>query len=300
MTPCFRTRLLFALLLVATAHDGAAARQTDRRPLPPGSAINVHDGDTVLIDDDARVMVIRRRRARVRVVWDPNQRWLILLARYRPENGITADVVDAFTFRDIDGDWTLGNKWEGDTTVDVYSLAESAGSAGVGVRTAQGLVQLLTREQAQFRDPAATLVLGYRGSSRSTSARGSFDEVERLRIAEASGTRAPTVSASPTISVTEAPVRRPAVGFPPTGSPRKTHDVRPVWPEEARRAGVQGIVIVDFTVSVDGDVTDARILRGIPMLDQAALDCVRQWHYEPVVLNGQPIPVRMTATVTFP
>jgi protein TonB len=73
-----------------------------------------------------------------------------------------------------------------------------------------------------------------------------------------------------------------------------------VWPDEAQRARVQGIVIIEFTVGVDGAVADARILRGIPLLDQAALDCVRQWRYEPTLLNGRPMPYKMTAAVTFP
>jgi hypothetical protein len=42
-------------------------------------------------------------------VFDPTQRWLILLARYQPQNGITTGGIDGFTFRDVEGDWTLGN-----------------------------------------------------------------------------------------------------------------------------------------------------------------------------------------------
>jgi len=86
----------------------------------------------------------------------------------------------------------------------------------------------------------------------------------------------------------------------PVAVPRKVYDVRPVWPDEARRAGVQGIVIVEFTVDVDGTVADARILRGIPLLEKAALDCVRQWRYEPTLVNGRPVPYKMIAAVTFP
>ena len=44
---------------------------------------------------------------------------------------------------------------------------------------------------------------------------------------------------------------------------------------------------------------DARILRSIPLLDQAALDAVRQWEYSPTLLNGVPVPVIMTVTVNF-
>ena len=49
----------------------------------------------------------------------------------------------------------------------------------------------------------------------------------------------------------------------------------------------------------DGKVIDAKILRSIPLLDQAALDAVRQWEYTPTLLNGEPVPVVLTVTVTF-
>jgi periplasmic protein TonB len=62
---------------------------------------------------------------------------------------------------------------------------------------------------------------------------------------------------------------------------------------------VQGVVIVEARIEPDGRVSNARILRSIPLLDQAALDAVRQWVYTPWLLNGQPIPVIMTTTVNF-
>jgi protein TonB len=76
--------------------------------------------------------------------------------------------------------------------------------------------------------------------------------------------------------------------------------VHPVWPEAAQRANVRGTVLVEFTITIDGGVTDARILRGIPLLDEAALDCVRQWRYEPVLFDGRPAPMATTAAVSFP
>jgi protein TonB len=50
---------------------------------------------------------------------------------------------------------------------------------------------------------------------------------------------------------------------------------------------------------VDGTIREARVLRSIPLLDQAALDAVRQWEYEPTLLNGAPVPVILTVTVQF-
>ena len=58
-------------------------------------------------------------------------------------------------------------------------------------------------------------------------------------------------------------------------------------------------MILEIVVGGDGAVSNARVLRSIPLLDQAALDAVRQWRYEPTLLNGVPTPVVMTATVNF-
>lgn len=81
--------------------------------------------------------------------------------------------------------------------------------------------------------------------------------------------------------------------------PAKTKDVQPVYPDEAREARVQGVVILEVTVDAAGLVGDARVLRSIPLLDAAALEAVQQWEFEPTVLSGRPVSVIMTVTVNF-
>ena len=81
--------------------------------------------------------------------------------------------------------------------------------------------------------------------------------------------------------------------------PTKTKDVRPVYPSIAQSARVQGVVIVEATIGPDGRVAEARVLRSIPLLDQAALDAVKQWVFTPTLLNGTAVPVIMTVTVNF-
>jgi TonB family protein len=81
--------------------------------------------------------------------------------------------------------------------------------------------------------------------------------------------------------------------------PIKINDVKPVYPAIARNAGVTGAVIIEATIGPDGKVIDAKVLRSIPMLDQAALDAVRQWEYRPTLLNGVAVPVIMTVTINF-
>jgi protein TonB len=82
-------------------------------------------------------------------------------------------------------------------------------------------------------------------------------------------------------------------------APTKVADVRPVYPEIARTARVQGVVICEVLIGSDGKVTDTHILRSIPLLDQAALDAVRLWEYTVTLINGIPVPAIMTVTVSF-
>ncbi len=81
--------------------------------------------------------------------------------------------------------------------------------------------------------------------------------------------------------------------------PQKVKHVNPVYPPIAQSARVQGIVIIEATIGPSGAVQDAKTLRSIPLLDQAALDAVRQWVFTPTLLNGVPVPVIMTVTVQF-
>jgi protein TonB len=81
--------------------------------------------------------------------------------------------------------------------------------------------------------------------------------------------------------------------------PMKIGGADPVYSPMARAAGVQGLVIIEATIGIEGRVTNARVLRGVPLLDQLALDAVRTWEYTPTMLNGVPVPVIMTVTVTF-
>jgi protein TonB len=82
-------------------------------------------------------------------------------------------------------------------------------------------------------------------------------------------------------------------------APTQISKVQPVYPPIALSSRVSGVVILEAVIGVDGRVTDAKVLRSIPLLDQAAVDAVRQWAYTPTLLNGVPVPVIMTVTVTF-
>jgi TonB family protein len=81
--------------------------------------------------------------------------------------------------------------------------------------------------------------------------------------------------------------------------PRKLRDVKPFYPEEAKADGVQGLVIIEATIDPLGNVASARVLKSVPALDQAALEAVQQWQYDPTLVNGVAVPVIMTVTVNF-
>ena len=81
--------------------------------------------------------------------------------------------------------------------------------------------------------------------------------------------------------------------------PVRTVYVAPPYPDLARRARIQGLVVVECTIDPSGRVVDAHIVTGHPLLQQAALDAVLQWRYTATRLNGVPVAVLMTVTVNF-
>jgi protein TonB len=83
-------------------------------------------------------------------------------------------------------------------------------------------------------------------------------------------------------------------------APIRRVTIEPVYTEIARKARVEGIVIIEAIIDRQGNVTDARVLKGLPMgLDQTALEAVRRWKFSPGTLNGQPVPVIYNLSVNF-
>jgi TonB family protein len=81
--------------------------------------------------------------------------------------------------------------------------------------------------------------------------------------------------------------------------PKKIKHVPPKYPEEARRAGLRGRVVLECQIDTTGAVVGTKVLEGVPPLTDATMEAVSQWRYTPTVLNGDPVPVIMTATVSF-
>jgi protein TonB len=81
--------------------------------------------------------------------------------------------------------------------------------------------------------------------------------------------------------------------------PKKLKDVAPVYPPLAVSSRLEGVVILECVLDTRGRVQEAKVLRGAPLLDQAALDAVRQWVYSTTLIDGVPAPVILTVTVNF-
>jgi protein TonB len=81
--------------------------------------------------------------------------------------------------------------------------------------------------------------------------------------------------------------------------PTKIVNVNPIYPQLAQAAHKEGVVILEAVIDARGNVTTVKVLRSIQLLDQAAVEAVRQWRFTPTLLNGEPVPIVMTVTVDF-
>ena len=73
----------------------------------------------------------------------------------------------------------------------------------------------------------------------------------------------------------------------------------PVYPPEAKQARIQGVVKLNATIAKDGTVQRLEVMSGHPLLIPAALDAVKQWVYQPTLLNGQPVEIQTEIDVNF-
>jgi protein TonB len=81
--------------------------------------------------------------------------------------------------------------------------------------------------------------------------------------------------------------------------PRPVKLVPPIYPTLASKARISGLVVLEATLTVEGTVEEIHVVSGHPLLIDAAIACVKQWVYEPTLLNGVPVPVILTAKVRF-
>ena len=116
-------------------------------------------------------------------------------------------------------------------------------------------------------------------------------EVLRITLMSAASDR----GAAALVEKADTPIRLPQ-DIPP---PKKVKHVDPIYNELARAARVEGVVQIEAVIAPDGSVRDAKVVRSIPLLDPAALEAVKQWQFEPVLVNGVPRAVVITVSVNF-
>jgi TonB family protein len=82
--------------------------------------------------------------------------------------------------------------------------------------------------------------------------------------------------------------------------PKVISRVEPHYSEEAKKNNIFGVVILEATINEAGVVTDVRVLKPLPYgLDQAAVEAIRQWRFEPATIEGRPVPVIFNFTFNF-
>lgn len=108
-------------------------------------------------------------------------------------------------------------------------------------------------------------------------------------------TSTPSLSTRPAVEEEPQPLRITGDIQPPS----KIVHVNPVYPPIARAARIQGTVRLQAIIDIDGNVSNLRIIESVTLLDQAAIEAVRQWRYEPTRHGGRAVPVIMTVEVTF-
>jgi TonB family protein len=299
---------------------GAASATAQVGPPPTnGRQIQAGDGDTVVIDGDDRVSLLRRRQAHLRVVADEAARTVLLIAdwgvgeRAQPDGRVNR----TWRFAGIDGRWPLENRWEGDAILLIPERPPMSAGPALSIETPAGVVAFMGGPPREV--PDASVVLRFESMSGGGRDGATFDEAEREALSPNFMTSFSTYSfgsggggyvaagsaAAGANTVFETAVPPPGGGARTAGPilramPRILERVPPVWPQEARDAGVTGMVIVQADVSSDGSVRDARVLRGAPLLHGAAIDAVRRWRFEPAGADGRPDPVTVTVTVAFP
>jgi len=297
-----------------------------RDPMPDGQRIQANDGDIVVLDDDARIRVVRRRSGVARLLYNADQHWVLVLADFDKAGTAGDGKVDwHYQYLEVAADAPLPARWDGQTTIEEETyVGDGGGPPRLSLVLPGGKVQFAPGPLGPFAGASvegARMV--YFRSSGGGVGRGSFDEVEQQQLPviaqnvvnrrngapmiSRSGSFTGTLSGGVTTTggvVSDAPQNRPSSQTPvrvggAIAPPQKLVDVKPGLTGAAARAGIRGTVIVEFTVGEDGQVYDVKVLRSIPLLDGEAVRAVSKWRYVPTQLNGKPVPVIMTAQVEF-
>jgi TonB family protein len=81
--------------------------------------------------------------------------------------------------------------------------------------------------------------------------------------------------------------------------PKPLHQPKPEYPDLARKRGIEGTVLLQVLVGLDGSVKEVKVMRGIEGLDQAAIEAVKKWRFQPAHSKGEPIECWVAAPIWF-
>lgn len=180
----------------------------------------------------------------------------------------------------------------------------SASSAGADKYAAESLTQAQAAEaalDAELKTQDGKFIKSYDRArelavaAKTAADKAASDATSGRERAEAEAARKAKAAEARSAMPAKAPLRVGGQVRPPV----RIKEVPPIYPAIAKSAQVQGDVVIEATIDEGGKVADARVVKSVPMLDQAALDAVKQWQYQPSLLNGVPTPVVMTVTVKF-
>ncbi|GEM_PF-338055 len=101
------------------------------------------------------------------------------------------------------------------------------------------------------------------------------------------------------VSVTTEKEEEPVKAIGEVRLPKLLRRVEPDYPQAAQAARIEGVVTLEATTDIYGRVQSVRVIHSVPLLDQAAIEAVSQWVYEPMVINGRPRSVTFTVNITF-
>ena len=163
-------------------------------------------------------------------------------------------------------------------------LACLSGVAGGDLK--KRMVYIMTERTPQRLDSSKKLLLG---------AVGFAALAVPIAFGLVTATPARTASAETAAATSDDPTTVPQQEM----SGRILKKVSPQYPEDAKKAHVQGEVILEATIGKNGDVENLVIVSGHPQLAPAAIEGVKQWKYRPYLVNGQAVEVRTRVTVSF-
>jgi TonB family protein len=161
----------------------------------------------------------------------------------------------------------------------------------------------LAEPQPQAKKPALGKVhLAAPTANKSGSSRGAGDAEPALTLNENQVTPNSDAFGGGLVSGNSKQPAAPSAALPVGGDVKPAHmlsSVSPVYPALAKNQHVEGDVRIDALIDVNGHVSAMKVVSGATLLHQAAMDALRQWKYQPAILDGKPVPMHLTVTIQF-